>query len=62
MIISDVSGQASAELILLMVGVIAVVLISLTMYKDYLIDFSTEIDTQVNNLTTKIDNIKFLIK
>jgi len=62
MIINDVSGQASAELILLMAGIIAIVIISLTMYKDYLIDFSTEIDTQVNNLTTKIDNIKILIK
>ena len=59
MIIKEASGQASAELILLMAGVIAIVLIALSMYKDYLMDFSNEINnTEVNNLIDKLDDIK----
>lgn len=59
MIIKETSGQTSAELILLMAGIIAVVLIALSMYKDYLVDFSKEINnTEVNNLINKIDNLK----
>ena len=62
MITNETSGQASAELILLIAGIIAVVLISLSMYKDYLIEFGEEINnTEVNNLINKIDNIKNII-
>lgn len=62
MIINETSGQASAELILLIAGIIAVVIIALSMYKDYLVEFSEEINnTEVDNLINKIDDIKNII-
>lgn len=63
MIKNDISGQASAELILLLAGIIAIVLISLSMYKDYLINFTEEINNnEVNNLLNKIDKLNNIIK
>ncbi len=63
MLINDVSGQVSAELILLLAGIIAIVIISLSMYKDYLTDFTNEINkSEVNNLINRIDELNNIIK
>ncbi len=63
MIKNDVSGQVSAELLLLLAGIMAIVLISMSMYKDYLINFTEEINNnEVNNLINKIDELNNKIK
>lgn len=63
MIKNDISGQASAELILLLAGIIAIILISISMYKDYLVNFTEEINnTEVNDLINKIDELNDKIK
>ncbi len=60
---NDVSGQVSAELILLLAGIVMIVIVALSMYKDYLSDFTSEINnTEVENLKNKIDNIKTYLK
>lgn len=62
MIVKDISGQASAELILLMAGVIAIVLLAISIYQEYLLDFTTEINnTEVNNLLEEIDDLKKIL-
>lgn len=58
----DNSGQVSAELILLFAGVIIVVIIAITIYKNYLVDFTNEInDNEVNDLKNKIDTLNNLM-
>jgi uncharacterized protein (UPF0333 family) len=60
MIVADESGQVSAELILLMACIIMVVISAISIYKDYLFDFTSEINnTELDSLLDKIDNIKF---
>lgn len=55
---TDNSGQASTELILLLAGLIMIVLFSLVLYKNYIMDFSREIENnELDNLLDKIDNI-----
>ncbi|MBQ6219395.1 MAG: class III signal peptide-containing protein [Methanosphaera sp.] len=61
--INDKSGQVSAELILLIAGIIIIVLIAVNIYKNYLTDFTQEInDTEVNNLIEEIDNLNNKLK
>ena len=60
-IINDKSGQVSA--ILLIAGIIIIVLIAVNIYKNYLTDFTQEInDTEVNNLIEEIDNLNNKLK
>lgn len=63
MFINEESGQVSAELILLVAGMIVVVLLATTVYRDYLFDFGNEIkNNEVNDLNNKIDEINNLLK
>lgn len=61
--IKEESGQVSTELILLMAGMIIVVLLATTIYKDYLFDLNNEMtENEVNNLKNKLNNLNNLIK
>lgn len=61
--IKEESGQVSTELILLIAGIIIVVILATTTYKEYLTDFSNEIhENEVNDLKNKIDDINTLIR
>lgn len=63
MFFNEESGQVSAELILLVAGMIVVVLLATTVYRDYLFDFGNEIkNNEVNDLNNKIDEINNLLK
>lgn len=63
MFFNEESGQVSAELILLVAGMIVVVLLATTVYRDYLFDFGNEIkNNDVNDLNNKIDEINNLLK
>ncbi|MBE6485413.1 MAG: hypothetical protein E7Z85_01045 [Methanosphaera stadtmanae] len=58
----DISGQVSTELILLMACIMMIVLVSISMYRDYLEEFALEInDTEVDILKNKIDKINNLL-
>lgn len=59
----DNSGQVSTELILLMACILMVVIISISMYKNYLEDFVSDINnTDVNILKNKIDKLNDYLK
>lgn len=59
----DNSGQVSTELILLMACILMVVIISISMYKNYLEEFVSDINnTDVNILKNKIDKINDYLK
>ena len=61
--IKEESGQVSTELILLMAGMIIVVLLATTIYKDYLFDLNNEMtENEVNNLKNKLTNLNNIIK
>ncbi|MBR0473096.1 MAG: class III signal peptide-containing protein [Methanosphaera sp.] len=61
--IKEESGQVSTELILLIAGMIIVVLLATTIYKDYLFDLNNEMtENEVNNLKNKLNNLNTLIK
>ncbi|WP_323736745.1 class III signal peptide-containing protein [Methanosphaera sp. ISO3-F5] len=61
--IKEESGQVSTELILLIAGMIMVVLLATTVYKDYLFDLNNEMtENEVNNLKNKLNNLNNLIK
>lgn len=63
MLNNEESGQVSAEMILLLAGIIMIVIIVTTSYKDYLTDFSEDIqDNEVKNLKNKIDDLNNLLK
>ena len=49
-IIKDDKGQGSVELILIIGGIIVIILLVVSMYKSYLIDLGTEMDS--NEITT----------
>ncbi len=58
----DESGQTSAELILLISGIIIIVLSAVILYENYLENFKNEINkTEVNTLINKIDSINSYI-
>lgn len=59
---NDNSAQVSTELILLMACIFVVVLIAVTMYRNYLENFVSEINnTDVRILKEKIDKINDLM-
>ncbi len=59
----DNSGQVSTELILLMACILMVVIISISMYKNYMEDFVSDINnTDVNILKNKIDKMNDYLK
>jgi len=58
-ILKEENAQGAAEMILLFGGIIVIVLIGLFLYKNYLMDFTSEINsTEVNNFNNKVNNIK----
>ena len=60
---TDNSGQVSTELILLLAGMIIIVLVALTLYKNYVIDFDDEIrNNELKDLIEKIDSLNSKIK
>ncbi|MBQ3473661.1 MAG: class III signal peptide-containing protein [Methanobrevibacter sp.] len=56
--INDDKGQGSAELILIIGGIIVIILIVVSMYKSYLVDLGTEIDSnEINTLNSSFSDI-----
>ncbi len=61
-IINDQKAQVSAELILLLAGIMVIVLIAMNIYRNYVIDMSNDIkDNEVDNLINKIDQLNDLL-
>ncbi|RAP51463.1 MAG: hypothetical protein BZ138_05170 [Methanosphaera sp. rholeuAM270] len=62
MLNDDDSGQISTELILLLAGMIIIVIMAMSMYNNYMIDFSAEIEeNEVKDLKNKIDELNSLM-
>ena len=56
--IKDNRGQGAVELILIIGGIIVIILLVVSMYKSYLIDLGTEIDSnEINTLNTSFGDI-----
>lgn len=56
--IQDNRGQGSVELILIIGGIIVIILLVVSMYKSYLMDLGTEIDSnEINNLNGSFNDI-----
>lgn len=56
--IQDNMGQGSVELILLIGGIIVIILVVVSMYKSYLVDLGTEIDSnEINSLNSSFSDI-----
>ena len=56
--INDNRGQGAVELILIIGGIIVIILLVVSMYKSYLIDLGTEIDSnEINNLNSSFSDI-----
>ncbi len=54
----DNKGQGSVELILIIGGIIVIILLVVSMYKSYLIDLGTEIDSnEMNTLNSSFNDI-----
>ena len=59
---NDVSGQVSTELILLMACILMIVLSVVSIYSDYLEEFTFEINnTELSILENKIDKISEIL-
>ena len=57
-IIPDNRGQGSVELILIIGGIIVIVLLVVSMYKSYLVDLGSEIDSnELNGLNGSFGDI-----
>lgn len=57
-LISDERGQSSAELILLIGGMIVIVLIAMSFYKSYILSIGDEISSnELNNINKSIESI-----
>ena len=57
-LIHDNRGQGAVELILIIGGIIVIILLVVSMYKSYLVDLGTEIDSnEMNNLNTSFNDI-----
>ncbi len=57
-LINDENGQGSAELILIVGGIIVIVLVVVSMYKSYLSDLGTEIGSnEMNSLNSSFSDI-----
>jgi uncharacterized protein (UPF0333 family) len=56
--IKDNRGQGAVELILIIGGIIVIILLVVSMYKSYLIDLGTEIDSnEINTLNSSFGDI-----
>ena len=56
--IKDNNGQGSVELILIIGGIIVIILVVVSMYKSYLVDLGTEIDSnEINTLNSSFSDI-----
>ena len=56
--INDNRGQGAVELILIIGGIIVIILLVVSMYKSYLVDLGTEIDSnEINNLNSSFSDI-----
>lgn len=54
----DDKGQGSVELILIIGGIIVIILLVVSMYKSYLIDLGSEIDSkELNTLNSSFNDI-----
>ena len=63
MLYQQETGQISTELILLIAGIMIIVILISTIYKEYLLDWSNEINnTEVQNIKNKLDNISSILK
>ena len=57
-LIHDTRGQGAVELILIIGGIIVIILLVVSMYKSYLVDLGTEIDSnEMNNLNSSFNDI-----
>lgn len=57
-LIHDNRGQGAVELILIIGGIIVIILLVVSMYKSYLVDLGTEIDSnEMNNLNSSFNDI-----
>ena len=57
-LIHDNRGQGAVELILIIGGIIVIILLVVSMYKSYLLDLGTEIDSnEMNNLNSSFNDI-----
>ncbi len=57
-LINDEKGQDSAELILIIGGIIVIILVVVSMYKSYLSDLGTEIGSnEMNSLNSSFSDI-----
>ena len=58
--IQDNKGQGAVELILIIGGIIVIILLVVSMYKSYLIDLGSEIDSnEMNSLNSSFNDIAF---
>ncbi|WP_297981721.1 class III signal peptide-containing protein [uncultured Methanobrevibacter sp.] len=56
--IFDDNGQGSVELLLILGGIIVIVLVCMSMYKNYLVDFTQELDSnEINSLNNSFNDI-----
>ena len=56
--IKDNNGQGSVELILIIGGIIVIILLVVSMYKSYLMDLGTEIDSnELKTLNSSFNDI-----
>ena len=56
--IKDNQGQGSVELILIIGGIIVIILLVVSMYKSYLLDLGSEIDSnEINTLNASFSDI-----
>ena len=56
--INDNRGQGAVELILIIGGIIVIILLVVSMYKSYLVDFGSEIDSnEINTLNSSFGDI-----
>ena len=56
--IQDNKGQGSVELILIIGGIIVIILLVVSMYKSYLLDLGSEIDSnEMNSLNSSFNDI-----
>ena len=56
--IKDNRGQGAVELILIIGGIIVIILLVVSMYKSYLADLGTEIDSnEINTLNSSFSDI-----
>ena len=56
--IKDNKGQGAVELILIIGGIIVIILVVVSMYKSYLVDLGSEIDSnEINTLNSSFSDI-----